>query len=533
MASASTDRRARDLMWAATLISAATIVSRLMGFFRNSLIADFFGQTAAVDQYNAAYVVPDTIYLLLIGGAISSAFVPVLSSYLTRHEDAEATRIVNSALSLVLVVFIPLLALGELLAPLLVRLVAVGFDGHPAAIAATAFLTRIMLAAVLFHALNGVLVGHQYAKKTFWATAIGPLGYNLAIIAFGWLLAHKLGIAAFAWGVLAGAAVNFIVQVVGVLTQGHQFQWVRDWSHPGLKRVGRLMIPVAFGVGLSQLNLVINQTVLASLLPVGSINALNLASRIMMTPESLAASLAIALLPSLAEVAQTRDYVSFRRYLSRGFRVVIAVTVPAAVLLMLLAFPLVALLFLHGRFDLHNAMITAGALVFYSIGIVAWGGIEVMVRAFYALHDTKSPVLASALALVVGFGLDLLLLHSMRQDGLALAYSLTGFFNLILLVALLRYKIHRLDGRQMLRTTVRTGLITAIMAAGVLMGRVPLARWLGAAPTPFLERALALTLLAGVAAGLYLLGANRFHLEEWTWIAERLRRKQRPLSSNG
>ncbi len=531
MAAESGDWRARDLMWAATLISTATILSRLLGFFRNSLIAAFYGQTATVDQYNAAYVVPDTIYLLLIGGAISSAFVPVLSAYLTRHQHEEAALIVNSALSLVLVVFVPLLVVGELLAPVLVRVVAVGFIGHPAAIAATAYLTRIMLAAVLFHALNGVLVGQQYAKKTFWATAIGPLGYNVAIIACGWLWGHQIGIAAFAWGVLAGAFVNFVVQVVGVSAYGHRFHWVRDWSHPGLKRVGKLMIPVTVGVGLGQINLVLNQTALASLLPVGSINALQLASRIMMTPESLAASLAIALLPSLSEVVQQRDFQSFRRYLSRGFRVVMALTVPASVLLMLVAYPLVALLFLHGRFDLHNAAVTSGALVFYSIGIVAWGGIEVVSRGFYALHDTTSPVLVSAATIVVGFALDWWLLHTMQQDGLALAYSLTGFVNLALLFWVLHFKVHYLGGRQMARTAVRTGIITAMMAGGVLVARMPLSTWLFAPKVPLAERAAALLLVTAVAGALYLWAARRFHLEEWHWIANRLWGRRRMASS--
>src|SRR5579875_1657519 len=153
---ARTEGQVRHIMWAATLITAATIVSRLLGFFRASLIADLFGQTATVDHYNAAYVLPDTLYLLLIGGAISSAFVPVIAGLLTRGKADEAERVLNAALTTVVAGLVPALLLAELIAPYIVRVVAVGFNGNPAAIEATTHLTRIMLVAVLFHGLNGV-----------------------------------------------------------------------------------------------------------------------------------------------------------------------------------------------------------------------------------------------------------------------------------------------------------------------------------------------------------------------------------------
>lgn len=512
--------RTGSLMWAASLVSGATILSRLLGFVRDSLIAAYYGQTATVDQYNAAYVIPDTLYLLLIGGAISSAFVPVVSDYLVAGREDEAERVVNTALNAVLVGLTPLLALGIALAPWLVRGVAVGFGRDPAAVAHTAALTRIMLLAVLFHAINGVLVGHQYAKKSFWATAIGPLFYNVAIIAVGGLFGRTLGIAAFAWGVLVGACVNFVFQWAGVRRLGFRYRWVLDFRHPGFARILRLMVPVVLGVGLVQLNLLINQTVLASLLPAGSINALRLASRIMLTPVSLASSLAIALLPNLTEVAARRDFVQFRRILSLGLRLVVFLTLPAAVGLLLLGHPLIALLFRHGRFTAADVDRTARALVFYTLGTVAYGAVEVLVRGFYALKNTLTPVVVSVFVLVLGFALNWVLLGPMAEDGLALAYSLTGWVNVALLFVLLHRALVWMEGWRILRTTVRTAIASGIMAGGVVLAGRLLSPWLDGARS--FPRLVALAVLVAVGAALFAWTARRLHIEEFRLIRDRI-----------
>jgi putative peptidoglycan lipid II flippase len=512
------------LMWAAALVTAATVASRLLGFVRDAIIAGFYGQTATVDQYNAAYVIPDTLYLLLIGGAISSAFVPVVSGYLTEGRREEAERVMNLALTLILVGLTPILLLGELFAPDVMRVVAVGFDGHPAAIAHTTFLTRIMLMAVLFHAFNGVLVGIQYAKKSFWATAVGPLFYNLGIIALGWEFGRVWGIQAFAWGVLVGAFANFVIQTLWVWQLGFRYRWEWNPRHQGLLRVGTLMVPVMFGVGLGQLNLIINQTFFASLLPAGSINALRLASRIMMTPVSLAASLAIALLPNLAELVTQGQPDEFARYLTGAMRVVIFVSIPATVGLLLVGRPLVAALFEHGRFSGHAVAVTSGALTFYVLGILAYGGMEVLVRGFYAHNDTKTPVWIGAVALAAGFVMSLVLLHPLRQDGLALAYTLTGYINLGLLAWMLRRRMGRAAGLRMLRTGARTLLATAVMGLGVYMARVLLRPWLQGSNA--VGRLAALAVVVAVGTALFALAARRFHVEEYQLIAGRFGRRR-------
>ncbi len=510
----------RHIMWAATLITAATIVSRLLGFVRASLIADFFGQTATVDHYNAAYVLPDTLYLLLIGGAISSAFVPVMAGYLNRGEHHEAERVLNASLTIIVAGLLPILAVAELLAPLVVRVVAVGFNGNPEAIRATAYLTRIMLVAVLFHGLNGVLVGAQYARKSFWATAVGPLLYNIGIIALGFLFGHLWGIQAFAWGVLVGAFVNFLLEVYAVSRLGFHYAAVWDPGHAGLRTVGRLMLPIMFGVGLGQINLVVNQTFFGSLLPAGSINALNLASRIMMVPVSLAAALAIAILPNLAEVAAAGDRASFYRYLSGAMRVIIFVSVPATVGLWILRAPLVSVMFQHGRFTAHDVTITAGALGFYVLGILPYGAMEVIARGFYAYQDTRTPVAVGVVAIGVGFVASILLMSPLQQAGLALAYTLTGWANLLLLMHMMRRRFGPMGATRMLRTGLRTLLAALVMAVGVVMTRYVMLAWVNS--PDFALRVAALVLIMAVGTVLFSLAARRFHVEEYDLIVSRV-----------
>jgi putative peptidoglycan lipid II flippase len=501
----------RHIMWAATLITGATILSRLLGFVRASLIAAFFGQTATVDHYNAAYVLPDTLYLLLIGGAISSAFVPVIASYLTRRETEEAERVLNAALTTVVAGLIPVLLIAEFIAPDIVRVIAVGFNGNPAAIHATTYLTRIMLIAVLFHGLNGVLVGAQYARKSFWATAIGPLLYNIGIILVGLFFGRVWGIQAFAWGVLVGAFVNFLLEMYAVSRLGFRYALVWDLDHPGLRQVGKLMLPIMFGVGLGQLNLVVNQTFFGSLLPPGGINALNLGSRVMMVPVSLAASLAIAILPNLAEVAAAGDHATFYRYLSGAMRVVIFVSVPATVGFWLIRAPLIV-------------TVTAGALGFYALGILPFGAMEVVVRGFYAYHDTRTPVWIGAVAIAIGLLASVLLMGPMQQRGLALAYSITGWANLMLLMYMLRKRLGPIGATRMLRTGVRTLLAALVMAIGVVMTRTLVESWL---TSPYgVERVLALVLMMGIGGALFSFAARRFHVEEYDLIVSRLRRRR-------
>jgi len=475
-------RRAQSIGRAAAIVGTAMVLSRILGFFRASAIAALFGQGFATDAFNAAYLVPDTIYMILIGGGISSAFIPVLARYLSEEREDEVWRVTSIAFNVVAVALALVLGLGMLLAPWYLHLILPGFG--PQKLALTVYLTRITLGSIFFHGLNGVLIGTEYAYSSFMGTAIGPLVYNLAIIVIGILLAGPFGIAAFAWSTLIGAFLNFLVQVWGVIRLRPRYYSSLDIHHPGIRRVFGLMLPVAFGVSLAQINLLVNQSYLASTLPQGSVNALTLASRVELVPVMFAISVGITLLPNLSRFVAIRDMQAFRRSFSDALRAVLFVTIPASFGLLLLSEPVVEVLFQHGAFSSVATAVTASALLYYSIGITGYAAYEIIARAFYALGDTRTPVIISLISLVVGVILNFALIHVFSgphgaggERGLALAYSLTGLFNAWLLLNALRRRAGPLQGRRTARTAVR-----AILAGVGMMAVV----WLSERALPFL-----------------------------------------------
>jgi putative peptidoglycan lipid II flippase len=514
-------RRRPSLAATTVVVGTAMAASRVLGFLRNSVLAALFGQNNVTDAYNTAYLVPDTLYLILIGGAVSSAFIPVLSRYLAEGQEDEAWRVTSIAFNLVSVGVAAIVLLGIWAAPAYVHVIAPWFP--PAKARLTVALTRITLIAIFFHSLNGVLVGSEYAHNAFYATSLGPLLYNAAIIGIGVALAPFLGIFGFAWATVLGAFLNFLVQLWGVLRLRPRYFLSFDVRHPGLRRVGELMLPVAVGLSIAQLNLLVNQSFLASSLPPGTINALVLSSRIMLVPVLVATSIGITLLPNLTRHAALGDEAAFRRSFSASMRAVVATSLPASALLMMLALPVVRVLFQHGAFTPSDTLVTASSLVFYAVGIAAYGLYEILSRAFYAIEDTRTPLVTGVVTVVAGFALNLVLVRLLGYRGLALAYSLTGILNAYLLLRLLRRRLGRLDLPRVARSTVKTLLATAVMAGALAL----LQRALPVDPLTASFAAVVGVLLLElfVAALAFLAGARLFRLHEVNLLVGALRRR--------
>jgi len=461
-----TERVARGLVRSAVIMSTAAAVSRVLGFLRHTVISAQFGQNQLTDMLNTAFVIPDTIYLILVGGGISSAFIPVLAGYLAERDEDSVWKTVSIAFNLVLILVGLTIILSILSAPLMVRIIAPGFNVEQ--VTYTAYLTRIVLAAILFHCLNGVLMGTEYAYQSFIGPAIGPLVYNAAIIVFGLALAPKHGIAAFTFSTLIGAVLNFMVQVWAVLRLRPNYRLTVDFNNPGIRKIFKLMLPVTIGLSITQLNLFFNQTFIASLLPRGSINALLLSSRVVMVPIVFASAIGITLLPALSRMAVQKDYASFVHYLSGSLRTVIFISLPATVGLIVLGQPVIRILFQHGRFTSADTMVTTDALVFYSLGIFAYGAYEIISRAFYATQDTTTPLKIGLVALAVGTLLNFTLGPAFGIRGLALAYSLAGYVNISLLIHYLQRKVQVPFARQQLLKTFIKSLLSALIMGFIL-----------------------------------------------------------------
>lgn len=466
------ERGAATLLATANILMLTTIASRVLGYLRDVLIFAQFGQNNLTDAYNAAFSIPDFLYMILVGGALSSAFIPVFSSYLARNQEDEGWRVLSIIFNWIMLLLIIGVVLGITFAPWLVDMLVPGYSAETKAM--TVNLTRIMFFQVIFMCLSGISTGILQSYKNFTAPAIGSVLYNLGIIFGGVLLAAPIerlfpgyGIAGFSVGVVLGAMLNFAVQFVAVCRLGIRYTFSFNYRHPGVHELVMLIVPVFIGLAASQFNLFVNQN-LASGLSEGLVSALRAAQRLMQLPITLfGITVGVAFFPTMTEMAAKLQLDDFKHTVVMGLRTVIFVTVPASCGLAALSQPVIRFMyeFKGGAFGAEDTANTAYALVFYTIGVFAYAAIHTLSRAFYALKDTKTPVAIAVLSIVVNVVLSVVLVKYMAQGGLALAYSIAGIFNMVVLIVLLNRSIGDIGNTALCKSTCQTIAISLIMGA--------------------------------------------------------------------
>jgi putative peptidoglycan lipid II flippase len=446
---------------AAGIIMVAMALSRFFGYIRDVVIYTKFGQDFRTDAYNAAFSIPDFLYYLLVGGALSSAFIPVFSSYIATNNEEDGWEVASTILNLVMILMVIGITFGLVFTPVLVKMLVPGFTDK--AFQLTVLLTRIMFAQSFFMALNGISQGILHSYKHFFSPAFGSVLYNVGIIVVGILLVNNFGIMGFSIGVVMGALANFLVQVPALLKIGLQYKPVLNLRHPGVKKIFTLMLPVFIGLSVTHFNLFVNQF-LASSLPHGMISALRAAQRIMQLPIGVfAIAVAIAVFPTLTGHAARNEEKEFKNTMSMGVRTVTFITLPAAVGLIALKVPIVRAMFQQGEFTQANTQATAYALLYYSLGLIGYSAQQVLNRAFYALQDTKTPVTVGIVTIFINIIFNFILISPLGHGGLALAYSIAGLANMVLLLYFLRRKIGNIDGRHMVISFGKTLLASLFM----------------------------------------------------------------------
>ncbi len=459
---------------AAALVMALFVLSRLLGLAREMVIGARFGTSADYDAYLAAFTIPDILFTLIAGGALGSAFIPTFTGYFARGDAAGGWRLASAVINLLLVALTGAAVLAWLGAPLLVATVLVpGFP--PAQQALTVALMRIMLLAPLFFGVSGVVMGILNARQHFLLPALAPSFLNLALIVAALLLAPRMGVRALALGYVVGAVLHLAVQLPGLSWVGARYRPLLTLRDPGVREVLRLMAPRVLGLAAVQLNFLVNKNI-ASWMGEGAVSALNYAWLLMLLPQGVfAQAVATAAFPTFAEQAARGEQAAMRHTLAATLRAVFFLTLPAAIGLMLVGRPLVALLFERGAFAAASTQAVAWALAFYALGLVGHAGVEIVARAFYALHDTWTPVWVGGLAMVLNILLSLALptafasVGAPPHAGLALANSAATLLEMVALLGLLRPRLGGLEGRTLARSLGRSGLAVIAMA-GVLLG---------------------------------------------------------------
>lgn len=472
------------------------IASRVLGLLRDVVISHQFGTTRALDAYFAAFTLPDLIFNVIAGGALGSAFIPTFSTALALGDTPRAWRLASAVLNLALVILTGVAALLAFFAPQVVA-TSVAPRFAPEEQALTASLMRWMLITPVVFGLSGILMGILNSYHHFVLPAAAPVVYNAAIIAGAIFLAPTMGVYGLAAGVIAGAFLHLLIQVPWLVRQKMKYTPTFGLDNADVREVGRLMLPRTVGLAAVQINFLVN-TILASGLPAGSIAALGYAWRVMLLPEGIVAlSLATAIFPTFSAQMARRELDEFRSSFSNALRATFYLTIPAAVGLVVLGKPLIALLFQRGEFDARSTAETAWALQFYALALFAHSGLEIITRAFYAMHDTKTPVVLSVASVGLNIVLSVVLLAPLAHGGLALANSIATVLEMLTLLYLLRRKMGHGDDRRMVSSVAR--VLVAATAMTVVL--VPLAGFLaeyGAVVTAIVGGAVGAVVYLGV-----------------------------------
>jgi len=453
----------KTITFAAGLLSISALVSRVLGLFRDGLLAGYFGASVETDIYFAAFRVPDFVYNFLIVGGLTIAFLPLFSEYYLKDKK-EAWKMTNSLLNIFSLFLVLISSVLFIFTPQLMKFIAPGFSKESLAIVSS--LTRLMFLSPILFGISSIFSGILHYFNRFLIYSLAPLLYNLGIIIGIVFLTPYFGIFGVGIGVILGALLHLLIQIPSAVGCGFKYRFSFNFKHPALKEIIRLMIPRSFAVGAQQINLVVI-TAIASTLTAGSITIFNFANNLYYIPIGIfGVSFAIASFPILSKAWTLNNKEEFLENFSSVFRQIIFLVIPASLLMLLLRAQLVRVVLGSlgsGRFGWEDTRLTAACLGIFSIGIIASALIPLICRAFFSFKDTKTPTLITGSGVLLNIILsiyftkvlthsnflretivnifDLQNIHDISVVGLPLAFSLAVIFQLILFLIFLYIKI--------------------------------------------------------------------------------------------
>ena len=491
---ASPPSQSESVVRSAGVVSVAVFMSRITGLLRESVMARLFGAGLIYDAFMLGFRIPNLTRDLFAEGALSSAFVPTFTEYLSRRSKEEAARLANLVATALIIVVGAVCAAGMIFAPALVHLLAPGFAAVPGKFELAVKMTRIMFPFLLLVALAAQAMGVLNACNRFGIPAMASTFFNIGSVGFGVLLGIWLGpllhlsrIEGMAIGVVLGGGLQLIWQLPALHRLGFRYRAALDWSDPGLQRILKLMVPAILGNAAVQINVMVNTNFASSINdPLrgldGPVSWLSYAFRFMQLPLGLfGVAMASATLPSIARSAARGDMDEFRRTLSHSLGTVFLLTVPSSVGLVVLGKSIIGAIYQGGRFQLYDTQQTAVALSYYAIGLVGYAALKVLSPAFYALNDARTPMLVSLGSIVVNYAAASTMIRfaGLGHAGLALSTSAVALFGFVFLFAVLRRRIGGVYGRALAAQIGKITLASAMMGAAILATSHGMERWLG------------------------------------------------------
>jgi len=480
--------QSKTITSAAIVIGALSLVSRFLGIFRDRILAAQFGAGDILDVYYAAFRLPDLVYNILILGAVSAGLIPVFTSLLARHKEDDAWKLINSILNLLAVGLVVVCAILFISAPWLMKLITPGFS--PEKMNMVVNLSRVMFLSPLFLGLSAIFSSILQSFKKFFIFSLAPIFYNVGIIIGVLFFVKPWGIYGLAWGVVLGSVFHLLIQITPIFSVGYKYAFDFNWRDKNVLLVSKLMVPRTITLVLNQINFLVI-TVVASTLATGSLAIFNLANNLQSFPLGIfGVSLAVAALPVLSALAAEKKMADFVSAFSATFRQALFFIVPISVLLFVLRAQVVRVILGSGSFNWYDTRLTAASLAIFCVSLFAQGVFPLLIRGFYAIHNTKTPFFINLFSLALNFAAlfffrwvfsfengfsffvsamlhlsDLKGVVDLRVLALPLAFSAAAIFDMVLLMIWLRKYIGRLDGRKIMSSTFR--IIFASLGSGL------------------------------------------------------------------
>lgn len=542
---------------AAGVVSLFTLISRVTGLLRDIVIGYLFGAKGVADAFFVAFRIPNLLRRLTAEGALTVGFIPVFTDYLTNQGREEAMRVARTVFTFAAIFLGVVTLLGILFATPLTHLFALGFLDKPGKFALTVFLTRLMFPYIFFVSLVALAMGVLNSLRHFMAPALSPVLLNLSIIVCALLFSPFLDqpVISLGYGVLLGGVAQLLLQLPYLSRYG--FSYIPDFHlrHPALRRLLFLMGPAVFGAAVYQFS-VWASTLLASMLPEGSVSYLTYADRLLQFPLGVfAIALGTAALPSFSSLVAKKEFAELRSTLSYLLRLVNFISLPASLGLMVLSVPIFSLFFQRGAFDATTTLNTAQALIYFSLGLWGISGTKVVVPVFYAMEDIKTPVRVGLLAFTLNLFLSFMLMgkitassdpsllgrtiaqlsqhlgfFSLAHGGLALATSISSTFNFLALILILHRRLGGFPWGEFSSSFVRS-LFNALIMAFPLLWIVGHVDWIGP-ERDLLMNGFIFLIVLGLGIFLYLFATFLLRSPEWRAVRELgVRIKRRSFSN--
>jgi len=455
----------KTITGAALFLGAASLASRLLGVFRDRVLAGQFGAGDSLDIYYAAFRIPDFIFNLLILGALSAGFIPVFMELIFSSKEnghREAWEMVNNLINIMGVILIVVCGLFIFFSSFLVPIITPGFSAEK--MQTTILMTQIMMLSPLFLGISNILGGVLQSFKRFFIYSLSPIFYNIGIIIGALFLVPRFGLYGLAIGVVLGALTHMAIQIPAVMQLGFRYKPVLDWGNKSVRKIVKLMVPRTLGLAVSQINLTAI-TIIASTLTAGSLSIFNLSSNLQYFPIGIiGVSFAIAAFPALGECAASGNKDLMVKNFSHAVRQILFLIIPSSVLLLLLRAQIVRVILGAGAFNWEDTILTADALAIFVLSLFAQALIPLLVRFFYALQDTKGPFLIGLVSVIINIILAVFLSKPYGIIGLVISCTISNLINFCLLWIFLRIKFGSLDEGRILKSILKISVAAVFMA---------------------------------------------------------------------